>query len=319
MPIHDLGYRGWQGRLIPQVGRFWVIAHTGVRLAWRTAWLRRLLLFSWLPAVYVGALFLAYEQLLAPGSVGEAFIPWIREIPLSNNRHQVWSCLLWVFFRYPQIILMVLIVGQVAPPLVSQDVRTKAFLLYFSRPLARFEYVLGKLAVVWFYMAMVSTVPALALYVLGVLLSPDIGTVLSTWDLPLRILGASAVLMVPTAAVALALSSLTTETRYATFGWFALCILSTATYGVLRGFLPLSADLQRWSLLSLHHTLGTVEYWAFGLKHELAGHVVPLASHIGFLPAPSQMHVWPAAVELIVITLVALAILFRRVSSPMRV
>jgi hypothetical protein len=37
------------------------------------------------------------------------------------------------------------------------------------------------------------------------------------------------------------------------------------------------------------------------------------------LPAPSQVQVWPAAIEVIVITLVALAVLFRRVSSPMRI
>ena len=40
MPIHDLGYRGWQGRLIPPIGRFWVIAHTGIVLAWAVMFAR---------------------------------------------------------------------------------------------------------------------------------------------------------------------------------------------------------------------------------------------------------------------------------------
>jgi ABC-2 type transport system permease protein len=198
-------------------------------------------------------------------------------------------------------------------------VRTKAFLLYFSRPLARFEYVLGKMAVVWVYMLLISAAPALVLYVLGVLLSPDLSVVLSTWDLPLRILAATAVLMIPMAAVSLALSSLTSETRYATFGWFAFWAIGWATYLVLTTNLPASAGPQRWNLLSLYHTLGTVQYWVFGLKYELADRLLPFVSEVGLLPSPSQVEVWPAAVEMIVITVVALAILFRRVSSPMRI
>jgi hypothetical protein len=318
MPIHDLGYRGWQGPLIPPFARFWVIAQTGIRLAWRAQWLRRLLFLSWLPAVYFATLLLAYEQLLAHKSLGDTVVPWIREIPLTENRHQVWACLMWIFFRHPQLIVMIFVVGQVAPPLVAQDVRTKAFLLYFSRPLARFEYVLGKMAVVWVYMLLISAAPALLLYVLGVLLSPDLSVVLSTWDLPLRILAAAAVLMIPMAAVSLALSSLTSETRYATFGWFALWAIGWATYLVLWRSLPASAA-QRWNLLSLYHTLGTVQYWVFGLKYELAEHLLPFASEVGLLPSPSQVQVWPAVVEVIAVTLVALAILFRRVSSPMRI
>jgi len=319
MPIHDLGYRGWQGRLVPQFGRFWVIAQTGIRLAWRAQWLRRLLFLSWLPAVYFATLLLVYEQLLAHQSFGDTVIPWLRGIPVTESRHQVWACLLWVFFRYPQGIVVILLIGQIAPPLISQDVRSKAFLLYFSRPLARFEYVLGKMAVLCVYLTLVSAVPGLVLYVLAVLVSPELSVVYSTWDLPLRILVASAVLMVPTAAVALALSSLTAESRYATFGWFAVWAIGWATYLLVRINLPSTADAQQWSLVSLYHTMGTVQYWVFGLKHELYNQVLPLVSNIGLVPSPHQVHVWPAVVELTIVTLVALAIVFRRVSSPMRV
>jgi hypothetical protein len=51
----------------------------------------------------------------------------------------------------------------------------------------------------------------------------------------------------------------------------------------------------------------------------LAGKTLSLASQMGLLPAPHQVHVWPAAIELSIVTLVAFAIVFRRVSSPMRV
>ena len=128
---------------------------------------------------------------------------------LDQARHHVWAWLLQTLFRYPQGVLMVLVVGLVAPPLIAQDVRSRAFLLYFSRPLTRGEYILGKAAVVWCYLLLITTLPALTLYVMAVLFSPDLSVVEHTWDLPLRILAASAVLMIPTTAVALFFSSLT--------------------------------------------------------------------------------------------------------------
>ncbi len=325
MPIHDLGYRPWQGRLVPQIGRFWVISQAGIRLAWRNMWLRRMLLLSWLPVIHVGALMFVYEQFLAsePGQARSqpvgTIVPWLQQIPISESRHQVWACLLWFFFRYPQLFVMIFVVGQVAPPLVSQDVRTKAFLLYFSRPLARLEYVLGKMLVVWFYLALISTVPGLLLYGLAVLLSPELSVVWSTWDLPLRVLLASVILMVPTAAIALALSSLTPETRHATFGWFAVWALGWATYLILEANTVGANSPRRWDFVSLYHTMGTLQYWVFGLKQELVGRVLPFPGGSSFLPPPSEVHVGPAAIEVAVLTVLALAVLFRRVSSPMRI
>ena len=35
------------------------------------------------------------------------------------------------FFRYPQAIAMVLVVGLIAPMMISYDFRSKAYLLYF--------------------------------------------------------------------------------------------------------------------------------------------------------------------------------------------
>jgi len=331
MSIHDLGYRSWQGRLVPQVGRFWVIAQTGIRLAWRNAWVRWLLFLSWLPSVYIAGLLLVYEQILEQIKTRAPFlhtaVPWLEGVPLSADRHQVWACLLYIFFRYPQLIVVLLVVGQVAPPLVARDVRTKAFLLYFSRPLARFEYVLGKMVVVWTYVLLISAVPALVLYAVGVLLSPDWRIVYSTWDLPLRIMASSAVLIVPVTTVALAFSSLTSETRYATFAWYAFWAVGWATYLTVTANLPSSASAEHWSLVSMSHTLATIEYWIFGLKHELANlfsaaspfAVVRNVGRAGILPPPDQVHVWPAVAQVTGITLVSLAVLFRRVSSPMRI
>lgn len=355
MPIHDLGYRSWQGRLVSEAWRWWVITQTGFSLAWKNRWLRRLLLFAWVPAFYLGVGFFTFERWLSytethdfqisevdrwmaaeearrkaavardlagPAGYAEAegkpfriaevdarrmairraqhqVTRWFPGLPLLEDRHGVWAWLLFIFFRYPQGMLMVLVVGLIAPALIAQDVRTRAFLLYFSRPLTRWEYILGKLAVVCGYLLLITTVPALTLYVVGVLLSPELTVVTATWDLPLRILVASAVLIIPTTVMALAFSSLTSETRYAGFAWFAVWAAGWVSYAML--FTSTGGNLgERWKLISLYHTLVEVESWVFGIE-------------------VSFSDVLPSAMLLVVITVVSLTVLFRRVSAPMRI
>lgn len=313
MPIHDLGYRAWEGRRCPESTRWCVIAQIGVRLAWKSQWLRRMILLAWLPAVYMGLVFFLFEQSASRPAARRAAVSVFRELgglegvvlysaalqaDPGEARHQVWGWLLLLFFRYPQGILMTLVVGLIAPPLISQDMRSRALLLYFSRPITRSEYILGKSAVVCVYLALITTAPALALYVFGVLLSPDLSVVRSTWDFLLRIPAASAVLMVPTTLLALAFSSLTIRSYYASFAWFATWGVGMVTYYALQGILGGAFD-ERWALLSVYHTLGKVQAWVFD-------------------SGASSWDVWPYFVLLGVLSLVSLAAVFRRVSSCLR-
>lgn len=327
--LHSTGYRGWEGQLSSAWTRWIVIAVTGIRRTAKSNWLKRMLFLSALPALYFAIPFYLSEQairdpVMARG-VGDFLSgftsnPAARAIPwetLSSAapeqikivRHEVWSNLLLALFRYPQAFLMILVVGIAAPPLIAYDVRSRAFLIYFSRPISRLEYLLGKFGTVAFFVAMISTLPAMILYALGVMLSPDLSVVLDTWDLPLRIVVASLVLILPTTAVALMFSSLTRESRYAGFCWFAVWILGWVMFGVVTAFRLSYAttDEQRrlaieggWAaLLSPYHTVGMVQAWVF----DLATETQPVVA---------------AAVLLVAVTLVSLAVLARRVSSPMR-
>ena len=311
MPVNDLGYRPWSGDRTTQVLRPWVVARSGISLVWRRRWLRTMLLLAWLPIVVPALALFAFEYSsvepdlqrvifqLMRGPLGQ---PELASQLIDNPdvaRHQVWSTLILTFFRYPQLLAMVVLIGLVAPMLVSYDLRTKAYLMYFSRPLSPLQYVLGKSAVIWFLLAMIVTVPALLLYLLGVLLSPDFSVIAQTWDIPLRILGASAVLMIPTTALAMGYSSLTSESRYATFAWFATWAMGFVAYQILTfseaatsGKMPrgrrrgpvnweeLGVDLDRWRLLSPYHTLGKVQAWVFDLDTTPAS-IVPSLMVLG--------------------------------------
>ncbi len=326
--VNRLGYRGWSRPLESGWMRWTVITAVGIRRAWQSRWLRRMLFFAWLPAVVFGIGFFVWEQAalypdwqrpamnflggLLPIPVAQEIGESIRNGDLQSSRHTVWASLLQTLFRYPQGVLMVMVIGLIAPPMISQDVRSRAFLLYFSRPLTRGEYLLGKLASVWVYLSMISTLPALALYVLGVLLSPSLNVVTTTWDLPLRIVAASVVLMLPTSVLALCFSSLTQESRYAGFAWFASWILGWFTFGAATAAEAFNAQMSggrmgremvleqsSWAHVSLYHTLGRVQSWVFGFA--------------------SFREVWISAVILVAVTVIALAVLLRRISAPMRV
>ncbi len=326
--VNRLGYRGWSGELESGAMRWTVISAVGIRRAWQSRWLRRMLFFAWMPAVLFGIGFFVWEQAalfpewqrpamnflggLLPAPVAQEIGESIRRGDLQSSRHTVWASLLQTLFRYPQGVLMVMVIGLIAPPMISQDVRSRAFLLYFSRPLTRGEYLLGKLASVWVYLSLISTLPALALYVLGVLLSPSLNVVTATWDLPLRIVAASVVLMLPTSVLALCFSSLTQESRYAGFAWFASWILGWFTFAAATAAEAFNAqgnagrmgremvlEQSSWTHVSLYHTLGRVQSWVFGFA--------------------SFREVLVSAVILVAVTVIAMAILLRRISAPMRV
>jgi len=322
MPIHSLGYRRWEGPLDAPASRWTVIAMIGIRRAWQSMWLRRIMFFSWVPGVVMGFLIFGYEraaeesnpaafafsemlQIFVRGPTQEVIVGSLAQANVATDmhehRHLFWCSLLLTLYQRSQALLLIPLVGMVAPPLISQDVRSRAFLLYFSRPISRFQYVLGKAATVGLFVSCISLLPGLLLYATGVLLSPDISIVLHTWDIPLRVVAVSAVMIVPTVSLALMLSSLTTESRFASFAWFGVWIFGAIAYIVIRGFSEPGSGRSPLELLSLYHVIFEVQGWLLDVDRE---NVVDIGSRVALL---------------IMITLVSLTVLFKRVSAPMRV
>ena len=303
MPVHDLGYRNWVGKRSHQLIRPLFVARSGITLVWRRRMLKLLLMVAWLPiAIPAGGIFVfergvtdpSYRRFVAQTLRGPMDRPDLAQQVMQDPvsiRHEVWSALILGFFRVPQLYSMVLLIGLIAPLLISYDLRSKAYLQYFSRPLSPNEYIAGKSAVIWFFLGMITTLPGLTLYGLGVLLSPEISVVGMTWDIPLRILLASVALIVPTTALAISYSACTVENRYASFAWFATWIMGSVAYQILtnaprmgrRRMSEIDVDADRWLLVSPYHTLGKVETWLFGLD-------------------TGESSVWPAILTLLAIT-----------------
>lgn len=322
MPILDLGYRAWTGQRTRRMLRWTVVASTGISLVWRGTWLKRLLVLATFPAVIAALGFFTYEQSMqndeAP-QLAASFItyqtgnPELAERLMRNPqavRHDVWAQFLMWFFRYPQAVLMVVVLGIVAPRLISYDLRSRGYLLYLSRPLSPAEYLLGKTAVLWFLLAMITTVPALIVYLSGVLLSPGIIVFEQTWDLPIRVILATCVLAIPTSAVAVCYSSLTPESRFAGFAWFTTWILGWVTYAIMTSSVLMASAgelseqqtqniLSGWQFVSPYHTLGKLQLGVFGLVDDWTALIQPITTCL-------------------IVSAVSLVIAYRRIAGTLR-
>lgn len=322
MPIHNLGYREWDGERESGNTRWSVIAGIGIRRAWQSTWLRRIAFVIWVPPLVYGILIFLFEQTISRNGgvdvrtfreIARVFLPResqpaimailanLQGMPseelLNFARPLLWKSV-FLQLQRSQSIGMIIVVGLCAPSLISHDVRSRAFLLYFSRPLTRFQYIFGKFSTVAFFLLLCCTLPQLLLYVFAVLLSPDISVVAATWDLPLRVIAASLTMIIPTALLALMFSSLTTESRFATFGWFFVWIFGLAMFIVMQSMNSDTSELiLRMSFLFLLFS---------DLSTAILG-IPRLTSH-----TDTQF------MFVIVLSIVCAAVIFRKVSAPLR-
>ena len=83
MPVHDVGYRTWEGKKTSPLFRWMIITKTGVRLAMKSAWVRRILFAAWLPLMYWSVCFFMMEKSLEKDThiFGEAIGQQLDGIP----------------------------------------------------------------------------------------------------------------------------------------------------------------------------------------------------------------------------------------------
>ncbi len=244
MPIFELGYRSWTGTLRPPAARVWAITKTGIALAFRSKILKRIVFMAWMPLLYFAPLFFGIGYVTDPTrdlekrgflvGIAQAFLGETISARLVTDPESVrpvaWSMAYHLYYSGFQAFFTMLVAAIVGPPLISQDVRTKAFLLYFSKPITRVEYLLGKSGTLFFYLFMITLFPGLVLYGISIALSPNLVAFTQTAPMIGKIVASSMIIAVPTTFVVLCFSSLTSDGRYALMGWFSLCLIGETTY-----------------------------------------------------------------------------------------
>ncbi len=177
MPIFDQGYQHWKGALSGHAWRWLAISRHGLRTQLKGRYVRLLLILAWMPALVLVTV-LAMWGLFEQGALGAelaAHAQGPRGITDDPHafRQAIWT-LAYSFFFKTELYFIMLLVTLAGPNLISLDLRFNALPLYFSRPLTRLDYFLGKLGVIAALVAAVAVLPAAAAYVLGVCFSLDL-------------------------------------------------------------------------------------------------------------------------------------------------
>jgi len=156
----------------------------------------------------------------------------------------------------------------VAPPLISRDLANNALPLYLCRPLPRWQYVLGKMAVVAFLLSLVTWVPGLLIFVFQASLS-GIGWTLSNLWMAWAIFFGSAAWIVLLSLIALAISALVKWRVVASGAMLGLFFIPSA-FGEIVNQLFLT---KTGHLISLWSTINSIWRGLFGLFERQTGRV----------------------------------------------
>ncbi len=269
MPIFDQGYQHWGGETGSHAWRWLAITRQGVRAQWRNRKTKYLLLAAWTPALLL-VVFLALwglleqkSDFLKPFMFLFSWLPEeLREGP-RGFRTTIWT-LAFHFFLSMEVLLSLMLTLLVGPDLISQDLRFNAFPLYFSRPLRRFDYFLGKLGIIAAFIGAVTIVPALIAYVVGLAFSFDISVLRDTWRVLLASAAYGVIISVVCGLVMLAFSSLSRNSRIVSGMFVALWFLSGMISNALvtsssrRGFDPTATPDLKWRVVSFTGNLDRV-------------------------------------------------------------
>lgn len=240
MPIFDQGYQHWNGTLSGHAWRWVTIARHGLRAGMANRVTRAMLIVSWLPAVALVFVVCVWGLLERKSALVEPLLPFLRFLGkeiLSDPRHyrvEIWTICFDTFLWLELWASMVLIL-MVGPGLISQDLRLNALPLYFSRPLRRVDYFLGKLGVVAGFLGMMMVVPVVVAYAMGLLFSLDVTILRDTFGLLLSAVTYGIVVSVSAGLLVLALSSLTRNSRYVVLMWVGVWFLSFLLSALLSG------------------------------------------------------------------------------------
>lgn len=239
MPIFDQGYQHWTGKLASHTWRWLAITRQGVRIGSKNRYLRLVLLFAWTPALLLVSMLCVWGLVERNSDLVMSFISILKNLfgpqSIADPKHyrvEVWT-ICYHYFLQAELRFSLLLILLVGPNLISADLRFNALPLYFSRPLRRIDYFIGKLGIIMTFIGLIVIVPSIIAYVLGLLFSLDITIVKDTYHLLISSVIYGLVITLSAGLLILALSSLSRNSRYVAIFWIAILLIGGVVSTVL--------------------------------------------------------------------------------------
>jgi ABC-2 type transport system permease protein len=167
-------------------------------------------------------------------------------------------------FMVPQGILSFILAFIIGPALISSDLRNNALPLYFARPFARWEYVLGKALVLVILLSLITWIPGLLLFLLQAYLVGE-GWLFENFRIGVAIFLAAWIYIALLCLISLAISAYVKWKPLARLGLFGVFVVAAGLSQILNfalrtdwGSVINLADMMRvvWS------SLFGVRFWA---------------------------------------------------------
>ena len=198
-----------------RTGTGWiVITRAGIRNQFSKRAFLGLVLLSWLP------FFVRAVQIYAAAN-----LPQAQFLALTGETFRQ--------FLDQQQIFVFFITVYVGAGLIANDRRANALQIYLSKPLTRAEYIFGKLAILMFFLLLVTWVPAIVLLIVQISFAGNFTFLRNNLYLFPAITVFSFIMVTMVAAAMLALSSLSKSSRYVAILYSAVIFFTQAIYGVL--------------------------------------------------------------------------------------
>ncbi len=237
-------YRRWKGESVGLWKRRLAIARYGLRLCLSGKIVKAFLVLALGQVLVLSVLFVSFGQLVTPES---SLVNWIERLAGEKavtviNGITSWALLYpeicvdgiyriaYFFIRFPASFFSIFLVALFIHKLIAHDLASQAIVIYNSKALTRWDYILGKFAIVATILSLVWILPILLSWIIGNTLAPDWAFFYHTFPSLLRGLAVGIVATLSLSSIALVVSSLARKTGTAIafwiMGWISLNLIS---------------------------------------------------------------------------------------------
>lgn len=327
MALHDANYKHWDGSHLGIWRRRAVIAQTGLKGCLQSRWMRHIVTVCWSASLaQVAVLFLIGQLLVADSLVvrwvrhagGEiqtlvrGLIIWLTQHPEISVRTT--QNLLFYLFSTTLLTISLVAIALAIPHLITRDISSKAIIIYSSKAISRFDYLLGKFATVMGLLVITWLGPICAAWFVGNLLAPNWGFF---WHSRMALfhmliyMGSSMVIL---SLLALGVSAVSAKEKATVSLWIGLWLLGNS-------LVAMSESAKPWlKYFSFRFNLDQIALSVFQLGHELklAQDNIPFGSMFRGV-TQETINRWNnpdisgALIGLAVMLVIAVAIISRRV------
>ncbi len=253
MTIKEKGYTHWDGELSERRFPWWPIARYGIKLTFKKKFFKPFLMGSFIPAVFFLVGIYISERLEDFKFMTREGTSFLKVDPRYFNTY---------FTNTGLLLMLVIIMIFCGASLISDDLKHNSLQLYFSRPIKKKDYFIGKTAVIVFFLSLLTLVPGLVFFIMKLVFSGSLKFFLAYPWLPISIVGYSLILAAFFSFYTLLLSSINKNRRYVAILIIGIYLASDIFYGIFYE----NFHSQYFSLISLRANLQQVGAVIFNQK-----------------------------------------------------